>query len=90
MFKKKEPPIPVSSDAILYDKYKKLEFVGLGIVVLGGILSALMVGFEWGMPALMDYKVSRAFMIVGICLIVGGFILFSLFYFKMRKMRENQ
>ncbi len=90
MLKKDDKKIPMSSDAYLFRKYKIIELSMIIVIVVSGTISSIMYGLERGYPA--SFSILAGRIISGICLgiIIIAFIVFSIFYFKIKKMKMGE
>lgn len=77
----------VSSDELVYKKYRIIEIVSFIIIIIGGIVASLsQLYYHRGG----NYYVAYICLIVfGSIIIVGGLISFLIYYFKIKKLKEK-
>lgn len=77
----------MSSDKELFIKYRRVEIMSVIILIIGFIIAACSAFFRF--KGGNKYYVFIAMIVVGLCLMLIGFIIFSIFYFKIKRLKEK-
>ncbi len=78
----------ISSDLEKYNKYRKLELISFIIIALGIICAALSAIFK--NKGGTNHIIFITLIIIGLLIMISGFIMFSIYYFKIKKEVENE
>lgn len=77
----------MTPEGALYQKIKIIEYVSVGIIILGGIIGAIFASLTIGYGGYLEKSITDTFIIIALVMIVLGFIVFTICFYKMKKMR---
>ncbi len=90
MFKRNKTVNPISSDAVLFKKYKIVEICLMSAILVSGIVASIFVGLESSNPVGDMNRLYRIFIGVFAGLIIILLIFFIIYYFKIKKIIERR
>ena len=89
MINKNKDNSPVSSDAMLFKKYKTIEYVIFGIILFLGLVASLLLGFERINPVGDINLMLRIFIGITAGLLVITLIGLIIIFYKIKHLKEN-
>lgn len=76
------------SNVLLYKRYRLLEFISFIIIIVGGIIASLSSIYRFRGEKL--YYIYLTLVLLGAILVIIGLVLFLIFYFKIKRLKESK